>query len=181
MSELKLNIGCGTRIMGGYVNVDKMKLPNVDLVWDLEKTPLPFESGSVDEVRAEHILEHLVNFVPLMEDLHRVCRPDVRILVLAPYYKYEAAYRDPTHVRFFTEHSFDYFQDGVEFSHYSPARFEVMDVEKRVRFISSVKNRGKRVMQAIPNFLRPVLDMFMWNVYSELRFDLRVVKEERCE
>jgi len=172
----KLNLGCGTKSIPGYINIDKSALEGVDLKWDLEKTPLPFEDNSVSEVTCEHILEHIVNFMPLIEDIHRICEPNARIEVLAPYYKYEAAYRDPTHVRFFTEHSFDYFQDGVEFSHYSKARFKVENVEKRVRFLSSVKNKRKKIMGATPNFLRPFLDHFFWNVYSELKFELTVIK-----
>jgi len=172
----KINIGCGQNVYEGYVNIDKIKLPGVDLVYDLEKMPLPFEDNSVSEIRCEHILEHITNLMPLIEDLHRISVPHGKIEVLTPYYKYEAAYRDPTHVRFFTEHSFDYFQDDVNFSYYSSARFKVESVEKRVRFFSSIKNNRKRIMTMIPDFFRPLLDHFLWNVYSELKFNLRVVK-----
>ena len=176
LPELKLNLGCGNKQYEGYVNVDKVALPGVQFVHDLEKTPLPFDTNSVSEIRCEHILEHIVNYMPLLEEMHRISKPNAKIHVLAPYYKYEAAFRDPTHVRFFTEHSFDYFHEGVKFSHYSPARFEVDNVEKRIRFISDVKDKRKSIMKMIPNFVRPALDMFLWNVYSELKFEMRVIK-----
>lgn len=174
--KIKLNLGCGENIYSGYTNLDRANLPGVDLVWDLERTPLPLSDNSVSEIKAEHILEHIVNYLPLLEDLHRIAKPKAKFEVLVPYYKYEAAYRDPTHVRFFTEHSFDYFQDGVKFSHYSDIRFNVKSVEKRVRFLSDVKNTRKKIMKMIPNFSRPILDMFFWNIYSEIKFDLEVVK-----
>ena len=107
--KLKLNLGCGSEIYPGYVNIDKVALPGTDFVWDLEKTPLPFKDNSVFEIRAEHILEHIVNYLPLLEDIHRMCVPRANIEFVVPYYKYEGAFRDPTHVIFFTEHSFDYF------------------------------------------------------------------------
>ncbi len=176
LPELRLNLGCGKKQYEDYINVDKVALPGVQFVHDLEKTPLPFDTNSVSEIRCEHILEHIVNYMPLLEEMHRISKPDAKIHVLAPYYKYEAAFRDPTHVRFFTEHSFDYFQDNVEFSHYSQARFKVEKAEKGVRFMSSVKNKRKKIMAMTPKFLRPFLDHFMWNVYSELTFDLRVLK-----
>jgi len=34
---MKLNLGCGSQILENYVNVDKFKLDNVDIVHDLEK------------------------------------------------------------------------------------------------------------------------------------------------
>jgi hypothetical protein len=173
--DIKLNLGCGDNPCRGYVNIDKVKLVGVDLVWDLEKKQ-PFKNDSVSEIRAEHILEHITNYMGLLEEMYRISKPKAKIHILAPYYKYEGAYRDPTHVRFFTEHSFDYLQDGVRFSHYSNARFRVIDVEKRVRFFSDVKNKQKILMNMIPNFLRPFLNLFFWNIYSEIRYELEVVK-----
>jgi hypothetical protein len=112
----------------------------------------------------------------LMEEVHRICKPGAEFHVIAPYYKYEGSYRDPTHVRFFTEHSFDYFQDNVKFSHYSPARFRVNKVTKRVRFLSSVKDPRKKIIAIIPDWVRPVLDLALWNIYSEIVYDMSVVK-----
>lgn len=176
MKNIKLNLGCGENSYENYVNLDKLSIPGVNIVYDLEKTPLPFEDNSVSEVKCEHILEHIVNFMPLIEDLHRICIPKASINILAPYYKYEGAYRDPTHVRFFTEHSFDYFQDRVKFSNYSKARFKVLNVEKRVRFISDVIDKRKKTMILTPNWIRPFLDKFLFDVYSELSFNLEVIK-----
>ena len=53
---LRLNLGCGHIPIEEYVNVDGRPLPGVDLV--AEVSGLPFESGSVDEIRSSHLLEH---------------------------------------------------------------------------------------------------------------------------
>jgi len=170
----QLNFGCGEKIYSGYTNVDKIELPGVDLVWDLEKTPLPFKSDSVSLIKCEHILEHVSNFLPLVEEMWRICKPKAIIHVYAPYFRYEAAYRDPTHVRFFTEHSFDYFKNGVKFSHYSKARFNIKKIEFRNHFFSDVRNLHKKIIKYIP--FKKFLNIFFWNIYSEIYYELEVVK-----
>lgn len=40
-----LNLGCGTDIRSGWVNLDSAELPGVDVVHDLDRLPLPFEEG----------------------------------------------------------------------------------------------------------------------------------------
>ena len=174
ISDLKINFGCGEKVYADYVNLDKVRLDKVDLVWDLEKTPLPLKTNSVSEINCEHILEHIYNFIPLIGEMWRICRAGAVICVYAPYFRYEAAYRDPTHVRFFTEHSFDYFQEDVKFSHYSKARFKVRKVELRNNFFSDVKNLHKIIIKYIP--FKKFFNIFLWNIFSEIYYELEVVK-----
>jgi SAM-dependent methyltransferase len=171
---VKLNLGCGNSVYDGYVNVDKKMLPGVDLVHDLERTPLPFSDNSVDIIRCEHVLEHVQNYLPLLEDMYRISKPCARIIVRVPYFKYEGAFRDPTHVRFFTEHSFDYFSDSCNYSYYSKIRFRIKKAEKIVRFLSSIPDIKKKIMPYIP--FKRGFDLFFWNVYSEIYFELEVIK-----
>jgi len=57
-TALRLHIGCGTRLLPGWINIDQVaRVPGV--VTGIELTALPYPDGSVDEILAEHILEHL--------------------------------------------------------------------------------------------------------------------------
>jgi ubiquinone/menaquinone biosynthesis C-methylase UbiE len=170
----KINVGCGTKTYADHINIDKLSLPGVDLVCDLEKAKLPFKKESINEIRCEHILEHIRNLVPLLEEFWRISKKNAIIKVSAPYYRYEGAYRDPTHVRFFTEHSFDYFQDNVTYSFYSKTRFKVNKVILRNRFFSGIKNFHKKMIPYVP--FKKFLNLFFWNVYSEIYYELEVVK-----
>jgi len=60
MGEIKkLNIGSHNKKLKGYINVDALDLPNVDVVCDLTKTPWKFDDNSIDEIVAVEFLEHL--------------------------------------------------------------------------------------------------------------------------
>jgi predicted SAM-dependent methyltransferase len=53
---MKVHLGCGTKILSGWVNCDIQNLPGVDIVSSFET--LSFESESLSEVYACHMLEH---------------------------------------------------------------------------------------------------------------------------
>jgi len=56
---MKLNLGCGLDRRQGYVNIDKRKEVQPDLVLDLEDGKLPFPDSSCSEILAHDVLEHL--------------------------------------------------------------------------------------------------------------------------
>jgi SAM-dependent methyltransferase len=96
---LILDVGSGgTKQYPGNRGVDIMAAPGVDVVADVSR-PLPFADGSVDRVFCVHILEHLLDFLPLLDEVHRVLRPNGILHVLSPWWRYVNAVADPTHVR----------------------------------------------------------------------------------
>ena len=111
-NPFKLNIGCGRNIMGGWMNLDSMPLPGVDIIFDLEscatrKIPLPDDSA--EELLLSHVIEHIHNILPMMEELHRVARPDAKMVIRVPYGSSDDAYEDPTHIRRCFIGTFGYF------------------------------------------------------------------------
>jgi len=98
---MKLNLGCGSQILDGWVNVDKAGTP--DLVWDLESFPWPWADSSADEVLLSHVLEHLGQkpeiFIAIMRELYRICRNGATTRILVPHPRHDTHLADPTHVR----------------------------------------------------------------------------------
>jgi len=105
-TDLKLNLGCGDHIEEGYINIDLNA--DCDLTLDLEDASLPFGDESVDTIYASHIFEHINNFIPLMNECHRVLKPKGQLNIQVPCYPSPQAFSDPTHVRYFTTESFKY-------------------------------------------------------------------------
>lgn len=111
---MKLNLGCGKNILKGndWVNVDSVKLEGVDIVADLDdchNTPLQFVDNSIDEFLASHLIEHLNNPLPFMQELHRIAKPNAKAVFRVPYGSSDDAFEDPTHKRQYFLQSFGYF------------------------------------------------------------------------
>lgn len=101
---IKLNMGCGSHLKEGYVNVDKY--PPANVVCDLDKDGWPWVDGTIDEVLFHHSLEHmgqqLDGFLHIMKELYRVCCNDAKINIVVPHYRHDDYVNDPTHVRIVT-------------------------------------------------------------------------------
>jgi len=105
---MKLNLGCGVHKLEGYINIDKDPKVNPDIVRDIEKG-LPFSDNTVEEVYASHFLEHVEDLIFVMEEIYRVCKNGALVKIRVPHGLSGSGMRDPTHVRFFVEESFHYF------------------------------------------------------------------------
>ena len=53
---MKLHLGCGPRHIPGFVHVDLLPAPHIDIVGPVEKLPMP--DASVSLIYASHVLEH---------------------------------------------------------------------------------------------------------------------------
>lgn len=104
---LKLNLGCGSDILPGWVNVDLHAGPGVDQVLDLESFPWPWADSAVEEVRLKHVLEHLgretETFLGVIKELWRVCSDGAKVAITVPHPRHDAFLNDPTHVRPITD------------------------------------------------------------------------------
>lgn len=108
----KLNIGCGAEILSGWINLDSVVNPGVDVVFDLELIPqkrLPFNDSEIDVFLLSHLLEHLSQPLAVMQELWRVAAPNARMIVRVPHGGNDEAWIDPTHRRPYFPRSFAYF------------------------------------------------------------------------
>ena len=71
--DLLINLGCGYRPMQGWINVDRARSPEVQVVWDLARG-LPFPDSSCSAIFSEHLIEHVTkeDAARLLSECHRV-------------------------------------------------------------------------------------------------------------
>ena len=106
---MKLNLGCGMDTRQGWINVDFMPGPGIDVVADLTSPPLPFGDETVDEFLLSHVLEHIPDTLSLMADLYRIGKPGATVTARVPYGSSDDAWEDQTHVRAYFLQSWGYF------------------------------------------------------------------------
>ena len=108
---MKINLGCGRSPLPGWVNIDCSDLPEVDLVINLDQPHLriPLLDDSADEIFCSHTFEHIINILPLMQELHRVAKVGAKATFRVPYGSSDDADEDPTHVRRCFLYTFGYF------------------------------------------------------------------------
>jgi SAM-dependent methyltransferase len=104
---LRIDLGCGNNKKEGFIGIDNRKLPEVDLVCDLETQPLPLEDNSVDELYCAHVMEHFSRerMYQLMEEIWRICKKGAKITIKVPHFSSYGAFHEE-HLTFFRYNSF---------------------------------------------------------------------------
>lgn len=111
---IKINLGCGSEHVAGAVNLDVSPDVGADVVWDLDTGPWPFEDETAHVIMAQDVFEHVDEPVLFMTECHRILIPGGALLIKVPHWRHQDAYTDPTHRRFCTPHTFDYWITGTE-------------------------------------------------------------------
>lgn len=105
-----IEIGCGeNKRVKDAIGIDRVSLPGVDIVHDLEEGLSFISDNSVDEISSAHVLEHVIEFEFLMKEIHRVLRKGGVHKVIVPHFSNPHYYSDFTHKRFFGLYTFEYF------------------------------------------------------------------------
>jgi len=88
-SELiKLNLGCGDKILDGYINIDVVESRagvKPDVICDLHDLS-KFQSNSVDEILAVHVVEHFWQWevTDILKEWIRVLKPGGKLILECP-------------------------------------------------------------------------------------------------
>jgi SAM-dependent methyltransferase len=106
-----LELGCGKEKLPFAYGVDIENFDGVDAIVDLNG-PFPFADNSYDIVISNQVLEHIDNLTNLMNESHRVLKKGGIFIASVPYFRSSWSVVDPTHVRFFSMQTMNYYVSG---------------------------------------------------------------------
>jgi ubiquinone/menaquinone biosynthesis C-methylase UbiE len=163
-SRVALDIGCGPAKKEGFLGIDKLSLPGVDYVADIESGLGFLPDNSVDEIYTSNFIEHIDNLELFMKECHRVLKPGAEIRIYVPHFSNPWFYSDYTHRRFFGLYTFLYFS-----SHDNPYRRKVPDFYNNFKFrVVQQKLIFKSPPFYFRNLFRQVLQrIFNSNIYMQ--------------
>jgi SAM-dependent methyltransferase len=146
----KLDLGCGKDKLPGAVGIDANPRSDADIIHDLDVRPWPLPDSTFDYVRAQDVMEHVSDFVGVMEEIFRICRDQAVIEVRMPFMSSLNFATDPTHRRAGTSSTFDYFDRNKPLGQYryTDAAFELVKFSYS-RFYHGPIGKVLRVMDRV--------------------------------
>lgn len=170
---MKLNLGCGRDIKKGYVNLDIINNKGVDVIHNLNKFPYPFKENTFEEVICKQVLPILDDIIKVMEEIHRISKPNAVIKIEVPFFSSVGHYTDITYKHAFTTKSFQYFRKDNPLNYYTKARFKVKSkiilygLYKILEPFVNLSNKIKHWYEIYFSFIFPA---------STINFELKVLK-----
>ena len=177
-----INLGCGINPLEGFINVDFIKREGVDVVHDLETFPYPFKSNTIDYILMDNVLEHLKDTIKVMEELHRISKPNAIIEIIVPHYSSCMALSHITHKRYFGSGIFDTFTKDY-WEKYSDVEFKIL--ESRLIWLNCRNwffiRPLKYLIGKIINYNKFISERFLCyplGGFDHIHFKLQVIKNE---
>lgn len=176
-----LDVGCGACKTQGCLGIDRVALPGVDVVHNLDSFPWPLEDDAFTVIYSNHFLEHAGDIVETLREIHRVGAPGAQFYVRVPHYASDNFHSDLTHKTAFGYRSFDHYssEKKIQYDFYEPFRFRI--VRRRLKFMGPAvrfdpfKWLG---IEAVVNRFPRIYERFFvyWLPPAEIMFDLEIVK-----
>ena len=172
-SPLKLDLACGNNKQEGYLGVDIVDMPSVDIVCDLDKYQWPFKDNSVDAVYVSHYLEHTKDLIAFMNELYRVMKKGAIAEMVGPYYTSIRCWQDPTHIRALSEGTSLYWSKGwrerEKLEHYP------LKCDFDVAYIHAINEGWSNIWPYMDEVSRDYAVRHYWNVVDDIVF--RITKK----
>ena len=114
----------------GFIGVDKRKLNNEDIEFDLDQPNWPFDNGSVGVFRLQDALEHMKDPINTMKEMYRCLADFGWVIIDVPSTDGRGAFQDPTHVSYWNSNSFWYYTKSNS-AHFigTPVKFQLNRID----------------------------------------------------
>jgi len=124
MGVIKLNLGCGNRLMHGdnWVNHDLWKHSSgIDQTHNLNSLPWPWANDSVIEIDSTSVFEHLeITLIQALDECWRILQKGGRLKLKFPRHDGPFTHDDPTHRWFWSPKVVDYVDPATKYGKEHP-------------------------------------------------------------
>ena len=122
---MKLDVGCGTNKVEGFIGIDKYNAEGVDVIFDLNTiqrgVQMPYKDSSVSEINCSHVLEHVTSVIAVINEFHRILEPVSKdrksgglLRIVVPSARSWTAFASPLHRNYFVPETFrNYFASDM--------------------------------------------------------------------
>jgi hypothetical protein len=165
--KLRLNLGAGDRLLQhellpGILDTEFVQhekpprggdalRPEIDVAWDLNVLPWPWENNRFTRIEAWAVFEHLhITLVEALDECWRIMRPNGKLHVKVPHWKHGRAHMPPDHVWHGWEYSPFWWFDpqtkyGQRYESITPYKWRLTDQgwtdKKRTAFWANLRKR----------------------------------------
>ncbi|MBM3329767.1 MAG: class I SAM-dependent methyltransferase [Calditrichaeota bacterium] len=188
----KLDIGSSHFKREGFIGLDVLPAKGVDLLGDARR--MPFKNSCIDEIYSSYCLEHIFEQLPVLSELHRVCKPGATVILILPHFSNPSYYDDLTHQRLYSTRSFEHYDHDMHtltgHPNYLPqVNLKTLRAELRWWPPQVVERKG-RLKRGILEFANSVINTManahpffcerLWchwvGGFYEVEFELQVIK-----
>ena len=136
-----MEIGAGQIKRSGVTTLDFNSSVKPDILHDLDTLPWPISDNRFDAVYMFSVIEHVSDPLKVIEECHRILKPNGKIYLLTPHFSSTGSYTDLTHKWHLSSQSFDYFVADMpintDYGFYSESRFII---DKKIISLHGVYN-----------------------------------------
>jgi len=111
---IKLDLGCGAKKKEGFIGIDRFDYSGKydDFICgEIPEVLSKFKDNSISEVHASHFIEHIPQskVITFMNEIYRILKTGGTFEIFVPPTTGRGAFCDPTHVSFWNDMSFGYY------------------------------------------------------------------------
>lgn len=146
-----LDLGSGIEKIPGAIRIDNNPEVKPDILHDLNIFPYPFESDKFDEIHLNNILLHLEDIFSVMREIHRLVKPEGKVIIRCAYFRSNYAFHYPGNKNHFTVDTFNFFNPSHPFFEkfkYTKTKFSLEKIVFNENFNSGI---FKKIIALIAN------------------------------
>lgn len=171
MEKVVLELGVGSKKhISNAIGIDILDSDSVDIVGDAVEVLKAIKDSSVDQVYSFHFLEHIDDYIEVVNEIIRILKKDGLMNVVVPHFSNPFYYSDPTHKSKFGLYNFCYLSKSKLFSRKFPKYCQnpnILLIDVKLGFQSYrpfyLRHAFKKLIQLLFNSTRYLQELYEEN------------------